>query len=71
MRGFIGFYNLALVELCAFNHGWRRHAAHVRPDPEIHDDEVIALWGHVSRFLIKLAIRIGEGKQTQLVWVSP
>ena len=60
------FYNTAVAELRSFNDGWRRHGAHVRPSPEMHDDEAMALWGHVSRFLRKLATKIGHGKYTPL-----
>ena len=63
------FYNSALVELRSFNDGWRRHLAHVRPSPEMHDDDAIALWGHVSRFLVTLASRISEGKLGSDVWI--
>jgi hypothetical protein len=63
------FYNKALFEIRAFNDGWRRHAAHVRPHPEIETDEAIALWGHVSRFLGTLAAKISEGQYTPLVWI--
>jgi hypothetical protein len=63
------FYNTALVEIRAFNDGWRRHIMHVRPyQPRMGDDEALALWGHVSRFLSTLAGKIGEGKYTSLVW---
>jgi hypothetical protein len=60
-------YNGALVELPAFNDGWRRHAAHVRPVPEIKNDEAPALWGHVSRFMNKPATRIGEDSDTSVL----
>src|ERR1035441_5365022 len=62
------FYNSAVEEIRAFNDGWRRHAAHVRPQPEMHDDEAFALWGHVSRFLQGLALKISEGVYTPLRW---
>ena len=61
-------YNHALVEIRAFNDGWRRHAAHVRPEPKMEDDEVLALWGHVTRFFGALTPKIGEGKYMPLVW---
>jgi hypothetical protein len=63
------FYNSALVEIRAFNDGWRRHIAHVRTNQqELQDDETLALWGHVSRFLSQLAGKISEGKYTFLIW---
>jgi hypothetical protein len=63
------FYNAALVEIRAFNDGWRRHAAHPRPhQPPMQDDEALALWGHVARFLATLATKISEGAYTPLVW---
>jgi hypothetical protein len=61
------FYNAAVIEIRAFNDGWRRHAAHVRPQPAMEADESLALWGHVSRFLGILATRISEGNYTPLV----
>jgi len=62
------FYNSAVFEIRAFNDGWRRHAAHVRPQPAMEVDEALALWGHVSRFLEILATKISEGNYTPLVW---
>jgi hypothetical protein len=64
------FYNKAVVEIRAFNDGWRRHSAHARPHmPKMESDEAIALWGHVFRFMQTLASKIGEGKYTPLVWI--
>lgn len=63
------FYNSALVEIRAFNDGWRRHAVHPRPQqPLLQDEEALALHGHVGRFLSSLATRIGEGTYTSLIW---
>jgi hypothetical protein len=63
------FYNTALVGVRAFNDGWRRHIAHVRLcQSPMADDEALALWGHVSRFLSILSTKISEGKHTTLVW---
>ena len=63
------FYNSSLVEIRAFNDGWRRHAVHPRPfQPRMQTDEAVALWGHVERFMKTLASKIGEGKYTPLVW---
>lgn len=63
------FYNCALVEIRAFNDGWRRHAAHARPhQPPMSDDEAKALWGHVTRFMQGLATKISEDKHTKIRW---
>ncbi len=63
------FYNSAVVEIRAFNDGWRRHSAHARPYmPTMEIDEAVALWGHVFRFLNVLASKISEGGYTPLVW---
>jgi len=63
------FYNAAVVEIRAFNDGWRRHSAHARPHmPKMETDEALALWGHVFRFMNKLASRIGEGNYTPIIW---
>lgn len=63
------FYNAALVEIRAFNDGWRRHLAHVRKfQLPLHDDETVALYGHVERFMKTLAANISEGKYTPLEW---
>jgi hypothetical protein len=63
------FYNAAVVEIRSFNDGWRRHSAHARPHmPKMESDEAIALWGHVFRFMNKLAPKIGEHYHTDLIW---
>ena len=63
------FYNSALIEIRAFNDGIRRHLAHVRKDQTpLLDEEAVALFGHVSRFMHGLAERIGEDKHTSLIW---
>ncbi len=63
------FYNSALVEIRAFNDGWRRRTAHVHPhQPPMNSEEARALWGHVERFLATLATKISEGSYTPLVW---
>jgi hypothetical protein len=63
------FYNSAAVEIRAFNDGWRRHSAHARPNmPKMEQDEALALWGHVSRFMNKLAGKMGETYHTPLIW---
>jgi hypothetical protein len=63
------FYNYAVVELRAFNDGWRRHSAHPRPNmPPMSSEEAIALWGHVRRFMQTLAGNISEGNYTKLIW---
>ncbi len=63
------FYNYAIEEVRSFNDGWRRHLAHVRKTQKsLESDEAIALSGHVSRFLEKLASKIAEGRYTSLIW---
>lgn len=63
------FYNSALVEIRAFNDGWRRHLAHVRKTQvPLHDDEALALWGHVERFFKNISTKISEGIYTALIW---
>jgi hypothetical protein len=63
------FYNHAVVEIRAFNDGWRRHAAHARANmPPTSPEEARALWGHVERFMKTLAGRIAEGHYTNLIW---
>jgi hypothetical protein len=63
------FYNHALVEIRAFNDGWRRHTAHVRTTQKaLDEDEALALWGHVNRFLSELSGKITEGNHTPLIW---
>jgi hypothetical protein len=63
------FYNVAVVEIRAFNDGWRRHSAHARPNmPKMEIDEAVALWGHVFRFMNTLAGKISEGSYTSLIW---
>ena len=66
------FYNRALVEVRAFNDGWRRHLAHVRQSQiPLDDTEALALCGHVERFLKTLATKIAEGQYTLLEWTQP
>ncbi len=63
------FYNKAVVEIRSFNDGIRRHLAHVRPQQiSMEEDEALANWGHVTRFLQTLAAKISEGQYTDLVW---
>jgi hypothetical protein len=63
------FYNRSLVEIRAFNDGWRRHIAHVRKSQvAMESDEAMALIGHVERFLKTLATKISEGKYTSTDW---
>jgi hypothetical protein len=61
------FYNRLLVEIRAFNDGWRRHVMHSRSH-NYEDAEAIALWGHVMRFMQTMAIHITESKRTPMVW---
>lgn len=64
------FYNRALVEIRAFNDGWRRHLAHVRQSQiPLDDTEAIALAGHIERFLKLLATKLAEGQYTAIQWI--
>lgn len=63
------FYNRLLQEIRAFNDGWRRHIAHVRKSqPPPADEDILALSGHVERFLKTLATKISEGHYTDVIW---
>jgi hypothetical protein len=63
------FYNSLLVEIRAFNDGWRRHIAHVRRSQvPLTDDETRALCGHVERFFKHLATKVSEGNYTPIIW---
>ena len=63
------FFNSTLIEIRAFNDGWRRHIAHVRENQqELYDEDALSLSAHVRRFLEKLATKISEGRYTTLVW---
>jgi hypothetical protein len=65
------FYNRLLIEIRAFNDGWRRHIAHVRKSQlPLEPDEVIALSGHVERFLRTMAPKISERIHTSLIWTT-
>lgn len=61
------FYNTALVEIRAFNKGWRTHTAHGRLKTPTHDDAK-ALFGHVERFMKTLAQKVSETERTPLIW---
>ena len=63
------FYNPALIELRAFNDGWRTHVSHCR-SYVYHADEAMALFGHVRRLLERLATLISENQRTPYVWRS-
>ena len=63
------YYNSAIVEIRAFNDGWRKHIAHARPQQTpMTTQDAEALWGHVNRFFSGLASKIGEGRYTDRVW---
>ena len=64
------FYNRALVELRAFNAGWRTHVMHAR-DHMYQTDETVALFGHVKRFMETLAERLSEAQRTPKIWKRP
>jgi hypothetical protein len=62
------FYTAMLVDVRAFNEGWRRHVMHTRTH-YYESDEVAALWGHIYRFMNGLAVRgISETTRTDAVW---
>ena len=61
------FYNAAIIELRSFNNGWRTHVMHGRAG-KIKNDEILALWGHVLRFMQTLSAKISEEVRTPLVW---
>lgn len=64
------FYSAALIEVRAFNTGWRTHVMHARSHTyEL--DETIALFGHVRRFMQLLAKKISENARTPYVWRNP
>lgn len=52
------FYHPALQELRAFRDAWRNHVMHTRA--EYSREDALAVFGHVKRFMIKLASRINE-----------
>jgi hypothetical protein len=63
------FYIHVLFQIRAFNDGWRRHTAHVRPaQPEMKAKEAFGLWEHVSSCFTTLSTKISEGKYTSLEW---
>jgi hypothetical protein len=61
------FYNRFLVEVRAFNDGWRRHIAHNRSH-NYHDDEIFSLWGHVRRFMETMVTCMSQSKRMPIVW---
>ena len=64
------FYNSALIEIRAFNAGWRTHVMHARSHA-YKTDETIALFGHVRRFMESIATKISESARTPYVWKNP
>jgi hypothetical protein len=61
------FYNAALEEVREFNDGWRRHVMHSRAKT-YHPERAIALWGHVYRFMDRLAERMSQSERTSALW---
>jgi hypothetical protein len=61
------FYNSALVEIRSFNDGWRRHFSHAR-GTQFADEDTVALFANVKRFMTTLSTRISETTRTPLVW---
>lgn len=61
------FYSDAMLSARSFNDGYRTHIAHGR-SKLYEKDETLALYGHVKRFLVKLAERISESMTMPVIW---
>jgi hypothetical protein len=61
------FYNNALVEVQAFNDGYRRHVMHSR-NKKYGETEALGLYVNIKRFLETLSEKISEGKRTPIKW---
>jgi len=63
----IQYYSTALFEVSSFNDIFRKHISHARG--KLYDLETaISCWGHVYRFMDKLAERFSEGEIAPQVW---
>jgi hypothetical protein len=63
----VRYYASVIFEVGSFNDIYRKHISHARG--ELYEfDAALNCWGHVSRFMDKLAERMSEGKKTPLVW---
>jgi hypothetical protein len=65
----IQYYSSLIFEVSSFNDIYRKHISHAR-GTVYEDDTAISCWGHVSRFMDKLAERVTETKRTHNVWTS-
>jgi hypothetical protein len=61
------FYSSVIFEVSSFNEIYRKHISHAR-GKLYEDDTVISCWGHVYRFMDRLAERMSETERTRLVW---
>ena len=64
----VRFYSEVVSELRAFNEAWRRHIAHAREDGIYDHDYASSVFKHVTKFMQKLAEKIGENKVTPEYW---
>jgi len=63
------YYSTLIFEVSSFNEIYRKHISHARGKLYA-DDTAISCWGHVYRFMDKLAERIAETKRTHNVWTK-
>lgn len=61
------YYSSVIFEVSSFNEIYRKHISHAR-GKLYEDDTAVSCWGHVSRFMDKLAERMSETERTRLVW---
>jgi len=63
----IQYYSSVIFEVASFNEIYRKHISHAR-GKLYEDDTAVSCWGHVYRFMDKLAERMSEEKRNKLVW---
>jgi hypothetical protein len=63
----IQYYTSVIFEVASFNEIYRKHISHAR-GKLYEDDTALSCWGHVYRFMDKLAERMSEDERTKLVW---
>lgn len=63
----IQYYSSVIFEVSSFNEIYRKHISHAR-GMLYEDDTAVSCWGHVYRFMDKLAERMSETERTRLVW---
>jgi hypothetical protein len=61
------FYGTALLELSAFNDGYRTDLSHARNE-RFDPADALALYGHVDRFFRTIAERLSEAQTIPLDW---